>query len=69
MLVSGGMTPQQALFAATVTPARFHNLQEDVGQIQPGMRADLILLQNNPLTDIRHTRGIKSVMLGGDWVR
>ena len=69
MLVSGGMTPQQALFAATVTPARFHDLQDDVGQIKPGMRADLLLLQNNPLTDIRHTRGIEAVMLAGQWVR
>jgi imidazolonepropionase-like amidohydrolase len=69
MLVSGGMTPQQVLFAATVTPARFHDLQDDVGQIKPGMRADLLLLQNNPLTDIRHTRGIEAVMLAGQWVR
>ena len=69
LLVSGGMTPQQALFAATVTPARFHDLQDDVGQIKPGMRADLLLLQNNPLTDIRHTRGIEAVMLAGQWVR
>ena len=69
LLVQGGMTPQQALFAATVTPTRFHNLQEDVGRIRPGMRADLVLLENNPLADIRHTRDIDSVMLGGEWVR
>ena len=69
MLVLGGMTPLQALFAATVTPTRFHNLQEDVGRITPGMRADLVLLHSNPLVDIRHTRDIESVMLDGAWVR
>lgn len=69
MLVSGGMTPQQALFAATVTPARFLDLQQDVGRIKQGMRADLLLLQSNPLADIRHTREIEAVMLNGEWVR
>ncbi len=69
MLVLGGMTPLQALFAATVTPTCFHNLQEYVGRVTPGMRADLVLLHSNPLADIRHTRDIESVMLDGAWVR
>jgi imidazolonepropionase-like amidohydrolase len=33
------------------------------------MRADLVLLQNNPLADIQHTRGIEAVMVSGEWVR
>ncbi|NCF45254.1 MAG: amidohydrolase family protein [Proteobacteria bacterium] len=69
LLVVGGMTAQQALAAATVTPARFFNKEDSVGRIRPGMRADLLLLAKNPLDDIKHTRGIKAVMLGGDWVR
>ena len=69
LLVQGGMTPQQALYAATVTPATFFNVENEIGQIGPGMRADLVLLQNNPLTNIQHTRGIEAVMVGGEWVR
>ena len=69
LLVQGGMTPQQALFAATVTPATFFNIENEIGQISPGMRADLVLLRNNPLADIQHTRGIEAVMVSGEWVR
>lgn len=69
LLVQGGMTPQQALFAATVTPATFFNIENEIGQISPGMRADLVLLQNNPLADIQHTRGVEAVMVSGEWVR
>lgn len=69
LLVQGGMTPQQALYAATVTPASFFNIENEVGQISAGMRADLVLLRNNPLADIQHTRGIEAVMLDGEWVR
>ena len=53
------MTPQQALYAATVTPATFFNVENEIGQIGPGMRADLVLLQNNPLTNIQHTEALK----------
>jgi hypothetical protein len=69
LLVRAGMTTQQALFAATVTPAKFLNLQDTQGRVQPGMRADLVLLNANPLLDIRHTRAIEGVMLDGEWVR
>lgn len=69
LLVQSGMTPQQALYAATVTPASFFNIENEVGQISAGMRADLVLLRNNPLADIQHTRGIEAVMLNGEWVR
>jgi hypothetical protein len=69
LLVKGGMTAQQALFAATVTPATFFRIENEIGQISPGMRADLVLLHNNPLADIRHTRGIEAVMVNGEWVR
>jgi imidazolonepropionase-like amidohydrolase len=45
------------------------DLEDQVGQIAPGMQADLLLLDANPLEDIRHTRKINRVMLGGEWVR
>jgi imidazolonepropionase-like amidohydrolase len=39
-----------------------------MGQIAPGMRADLVLLGANPLVDIRHTRRIEGVMSRGEWL-
>jgi len=68
-LVGAGLTPQEALYAATVQPAMFLHLEAQTGQILPGMRADLVLLDNDPLDDIRNTRTIRRVMLGGNWVR
>ncbi|TNF90414.1 MAG: hydrolase, partial [Gammaproteobacteria bacterium] len=68
-LVDAGLTPQEALYAATVQAARFLNLEEKVGQVAPGMRADLVLLKANPLEDIGNTRKISRVMLSGSWVR
>ena len=54
------------LRSATAEPARF--LNERRGTIAPGMRADLLLLDQDPLTDIRHTRAIRGVMLNGHWL-
>ena len=68
-LVQGGMTPQQALYAATVTPAEFFRMADTIGRVTQGMRADLVLLGDNPLTDIRHSRSVEAVMLAGEWVR
>jgi imidazolonepropionase-like amidohydrolase len=39
------------------------------GRLTKGMRADLVLLKDNPLTDIRHSRSVEAVMLAGEWVR
>ncbi|KAI1370362.1 hypothetical protein F4677DRAFT_438502 [Hypoxylon crocopeplum] len=63
-LVSIGMTPAEALRAATVVPATVHRLG-DRGVIRPGMRADLILLNSNPLVNITNTRDIARVWAGG----
>jgi len=69
LLVRAGLTPSEALHAATVQAARFLKLEDRIGRIQPGMQADLVLLDANPLTDIGNTRTISGVMLKGDWVR
>jgi imidazolonepropionase-like amidohydrolase len=69
LLVAGGMTPTQALYAATVAPTHFFNNTDQIGQIKPGMTADLILLNANPLDDISNTRNIAAVMTGGTWIR
>ncbi len=68
LLVHSGLTTREALFAATVAPARFFSLEDEMGQIAPGMRADLVLLGANPLVDIRHTRRIEGVMSRGQWL-
>jgi len=68
-MVDAGLTPLQALHAATVTPAKFFNKDGEMGQIKRGMEADLVLLEKNPLQDIRHTRAIAAVISDGLRVR
>ena len=64
MLVEAGLTPHEALQAATINPANlFPALQ--AGTIAAGKRADLILLDANPLLDIRNTHKIRNVILRG----
>ena len=65
VLVAAGLTPLEALGAATVQPAKFFSLEEEMGAIAPGMRADLVLLDANPLADIRNTRTIDRVIARG----
>jgi imidazolonepropionase-like amidohydrolase len=63
MLVRDGLSPYDALTAATRNAARF--LGTSSGVVAPGMRADLLLLEGNPLTDIRATAQIDSVIVRG----
>ncbi|QKX61589.1 uncharacterized protein TRUGW13939_08741 [Talaromyces rugulosus] len=63
-LVEIGMTPAEALRAATIVPAFWHG-HEDRGAILPGKRADLVLLNSNPLENITNTRDISKVWIGG----
>ena len=64
LMVESGLTPMQALTAATSTSARIMRL-EQLGPIAPGKAADLLVLDANPLQDIRNTRQINSVWIGG----
>lgn len=64
MMVKAGLTPMQALVAATSGAARVWKL-EQLGTIQPGKQADLLVLNANPLSDIRNSRQIHSVWIGG----
>lgn len=63
-----GLTPYAALKAATVDPAKLLRREGEFGTIAVGKRADLILTRENPLEDVRHLRGIDSVMLAGRWI-
>ena len=64
-LVAAGMTPHQALKAATIVPARFLEWDEQMGTIEEGKLADLVMLDANPLEDIRNTRKIAAVFARG----
>ncbi len=69
LLVASGLSEQAALYAATVQPANFFGLQETIGQVAVGMKADLLLLEANPLDSISNTRSVLRVMKAGMWVR
>lgn len=66
-LVDGGMTIQTALQTATLNPVRFFGLESDYGSVEVGKIADLVILDRNPLLDIRHTREVKGVVLDGKY--
>ena len=67
-LVRAGLTPFQALTAATRRPAEFLEATREWGTIEPGKRADFLLLSANPLTDIRNSAAIEAVAIGGRWL-
>jgi len=64
LLVAAGLAPIEALRAATSTPARRFGLS-DRGRIIPGARADLLLVDGNPITNISDTLSINTVWRGG----
>jgi imidazolonepropionase-like amidohydrolase len=63
--VEAGLRPYDALRTATVNPATYLLAKSDWGTIEPGKRADLVLLTANPLEDIRNTTRIDAVVFGG----
>jgi imidazolonepropionase-like amidohydrolase len=64
LLVDAGLTTVEALHAATSLPARYFGLA-DRGTIEPGKRGDLLLIDGDPLADIRRTRSIRRIWCGG----
>jgi imidazolonepropionase-like amidohydrolase len=65
LLVRAGLSPHAALRAATLESARFLGMQDSLGTVATGKLADLVLLDANPLDDIRNTRRIAIVIANG----
>jgi len=65
LLAQGGMTPFEVIRAATLEPARYLRMLDSAGTIATGKLADLVLLDANPLRDIRNTRRIAGVVANG----
>jgi imidazolonepropionase-like amidohydrolase len=63
--VRGGMTPAQAIQSATVVSAELLGWEDRVGQIAPGMFADIVAVDGNPLEDITELEDVDFVMKGG----
>ena len=63
--VEVGMTPLEALHSATVKPAEFFGLENEMGQLKAGFLADAVLLSANPMENILNTRGIEAVIHKG----
>ena len=67
-LVRAGLTPYQALRAATVVPAQSFRRLADRGVVRVGARADLVLLAENPLIDVANVASIRGTMVRGRWL-
>lgn len=65
LLVESGFTPLEALRAATLNPAVFFGLSDSFGTVETGKIADLVLLEGNPLVDMRNTKRVVSVFSEG----
>lgn len=68
MMVAAGLTPYEVLVTGTRNPAACFGTPEEFGTVEVGRRADLILLDANPLQDIAHARRIAGVMTRGTWL-
>ena len=68
LLVQAGLTTQEALNSATLLSARSLGIDKQIGSIETGKFADLVLLDKNPLTDINNTRKIAGVFVNGKWL-
>ncbi|HNY27176.1 MAG TPA: amidohydrolase family protein [Candidatus Sumerlaeota bacterium] len=65
MLAQGGMTPMEVLRAATLNGARYLGMERDLGSVETGKLADLIVLDRNPLEDIHNSESIACTILNG----
>lgn len=67
VLVQAGLTPLEALKTATINPAKYFNIEDELGLVQEGMWADLIVLDANPIENIANTKTIRAVIKNGKY--
>jgi hypothetical protein len=68
LLVDAGLKPAEALRSATIEPAKYLNAAESLGAVEQGKIAEFLLLDANPLADIRNARKISAVVWGGKYL-
>jgi len=68
LLVESGLSPLEAITAATGTAAAFLYRSDELGTLGPGLFADLVVLQSDPLSNISAVRSVDRVMVGGRWI-
>ncbi len=68
LLLESGLTPREALWTATVGPARFIGHEDEFGTVAVGRRADLVLVEGNPLEDLGRLRHPTGVVVRGHWL-
>jgi imidazolonepropionase-like amidohydrolase len=65
MFAQGGFSPMEALRAATINGAKYLGMDHELGSVEKGKLADLVVLDKNPLENIRNTDSVRMVMLNG----
>jgi cytosine/adenosine deaminase-related metal-dependent hydrolase len=65
MFVQGGMTPLQAIRAATLSGAHYIGMDKEIGSLEKGKLADLLVLDANPLKNIRNSESIRYTIANG----
>jgi imidazolonepropionase-like amidohydrolase/Tol biopolymer transport system component len=65
MLVQGGLTPHEALRAGTLSGAEYLGMEKDLGSLEPGKLADIVVLDKDPLADIRNSESVALVVQNG----
>jgi len=65
LYVQAGFSPMEAIQAATIVPARVMGLEKSLGTIEVGKRADVIIINGDPIEDIRNTRNVEKVISNG----
>ena len=68
-MVEGGMTPMQAIVASTRTASECIHLQNDVGTLEPGKLADLLIVDGDPLADLSALLRVRAVVHDGIVIR
>lgn len=68
LLAQSGLSNTEVIQAATIENARFFRIEDRLGSIEQGKQADLILVNGNPLNDIKAMYKVERVMLNGTWV-